>query len=128
MKIFFLLIINFALVIVIYGKIKNVSFQYINTFGCEKNSRLLSYGNNWVVDAFSNTSAQYSRLYVNSTLIKTTKLNYKPKIQYAAFNNNPNFSIYSIIDNNSLIHSYEKNQFIEIYQSNFTADKINYLS
>jgi hypothetical protein len=70
----------------------------------------------------------YNRIYRGSDLITETFLLYTPSTQYAAFNTNPNTSIYSTIDGNNYIKSYANNSFTLIYTSNFKADKISYLN
>jgi hypothetical protein len=107
--------------------VSNVTFQPNLTFSANSNSALLSYGVNWVIDTFSNSSGQFNRVYRSGLLINTTKLNFTASQQYGAFNINPQTSIYSIIDKSNKIYSYYSNVFSNIFISNFTIDKISYL-
>jgi hypothetical protein len=121
-------ILFFVIVLKAYSIVTSVAISLDDSIGSSKDSVLLSYGVNWYIDAFINSSGTYNRLYRGRSNPITVKLNSTPIMQYGAFNSNPNTSVYSVIDKNNKLTLYKQNSFTKICTFNYSIDKVSYLN
>jgi hypothetical protein len=128
MKFISIFSIQVFLICCAFANNKNISLQINRIFSIEKDSKFISFGNNWIFDSFMRGSNEWIRLYRGINIVKTEKLNTKSLTLYSSFNNNPLTSMYSIIDINKKITIFTNNTLNKIYFSNFMADKISYLN